>query len=77
MWDVTEQKFPFSLSFVFLLTHPVWDVTISEETLVGTITFLLTHPVWDVTMRLRHNRITLRISTHTSRVGCYGPADLP
>ena len=32
--------------------------------------FLLTHPVWDVTIRDSGISQTVRISTHTSRVGC-------
>ena len=32
--------------------------------------FLLTHPVWDVTPSLSLTFMSLKISTHTSRVGC-------
>ena len=32
--------------------------------------FLLTHPVWDVTLFFLIAHSVLRISTHTSRVGC-------
>ena len=32
--------------------------------------FLLTHPVWDVTANIIQTSRTMKISTHTSRVGC-------
>ena len=55
----------------FLLTHPVWDVTQRCMILFAiTFTFLLTHPVWDVTERRKAWKLHLKISTHTSRVGC-------
>ena len=54
----------------FLLTHPVWDVT-KVQGITGTNSkFLLTHPVWDVTCVPNFGTFLMRISTHTSRVGC-------
>ena len=38
--------------------------------------FLLTHPVWDVTLLLFLARVSIEISTHTSRVGCDIPAEV-
>ena len=57
-------------AFIFLLTHPVWDVTTALGGTERTGGFLLTHPVWDVTQKVLQQQQRLRISTHTSRVGC-------
>ena len=56
----------------FLLTHPVWDVTLSDFSIDNVnLEFLLTHPVWDVTDWVAGEVLpSIRISTHTSRVGC-------
>ena len=54
----------------FLLTHPVWDVTEKQQSFPSLLKFLLTHPVWDVTMCRNSVHINVKISTHTSRVGC-------
>ena len=61
----------YTASSSFLLTHPVWDVTKYKNTIKNLDKrFLLTHPVWDVTKRYRNLNLFLKISTHTSRVGC-------
>ena len=70
VWDVTLMPFSTSATFSFLLTHPVWDVTTYNSGDVTTETFLLTHPVWDVTKWHNLQRRWVKISTHTSRVGC-------
>ena len=49
----------------------MWDVTFNEKSILRTDSeFLLTHPVWDVTAGQSFRRLLLKISTHTSRVGC-------
>ena len=57
-------------STIFLLTHPVWDVTLMRCGAHTSKIFLLTHPVWDVTKRWKALNEFVKISTHTSRVGC-------
>ena len=54
----------------FLLTHPVWDVTSCCYGARFWLKFLLTHPVWDVTLINCSSKLSINISTHTSRVGC-------
>ena len=48
----------------------MWDVTTALGGTERTGGFLLTHPVWDVTQKVLQQQQRLRISTHTSRVGC-------
>ena len=62
-----------SKPFKFLLTHPVWDVTTSNCIFSSMWLFLLTHPVWDVTALPDACKQDIKISTHTSRVGCDTP----
>ena len=71
VWDVTSSELYDVASETFLLTHPVWDVTVCDMPLsLIILIFLLTHPVWDVTVPQQLRKKPLKISTHTSRVGC-------
>ena len=71
VWDVTITQLDILHVRQFLLTHPVWDVTeVVSVSIRERRWFLLTHPVWDVTITSLLQVRELRISTHTSRVGC-------
>ena len=70
VWDVTGKAPDRGGTCQFLLTHPVWDVTLIRQAESELFLFLLTHPVWDVTKNCKAIQTPLRISTHTSRVGC-------
>ena len=48
----------------------MWDVTCFSNFSAPSCSFLLTHPVWDVTYSAESKFGELKISTHTSRVGC-------
>ena len=50
--------------------HPGWDATINYRFLYFYIQFQFMHPGWDATRIGISISIAIRISIHTSRVGC-------
>ena len=69
MWRISGRVLIALLNFYSHIPCGMWPTNVSSE-MFG-ISFLLTHPVWDVTavLSIRNNPF-IRISTHTSRVGC-------
>ena len=71
VWDVTKYGVPESITLAHFYSHiPCGMWRYFFFLLVFPFKFLLTHPVWDVTRSFSLWRQNLKISTHTSRVGC-------
>ena len=69
MWPV--KVLPSVILVIFLLTHPVWDVTKTERYFKRCSNNFYSHipcGMWRLNRRTVIHQ--LRISTHTSRVGC-------
>ena len=69
MWQIAEAVNDEPVNFYSHIPCGMWLWRRLDHTR-GFWEFLLTHPVWDVTNQLWGTLKRLRISTHTSRVGC-------
>ena len=66
--QVFFEGFPVPDHFYSHIPCGMWQIL--WRTMSNLYRFLLTHPVWDVTMRQGQYMTLVKISTHTSRVGC-------
>ena len=68
MWHNAPKMERHSRNFYSHIPCGMWPNP--HRTIPMFLTFLLTHPVWDVTVPPEQQRHRVKISTHTSRVGC-------
>ena len=68
MWRIIHRISETFYNFYSHIPCGMWRSRFGKHS--RSISFLLTHPVWDVTNRYSFKPSYLKISTHTSRVGC-------